>query len=257
MLAFLIVPNFPIGNNLVLWAIPCYACGLIFHKIVEEITNPILRNRICMINRAYNMVEYEKKQVSDIKHGYYRAYYYLMKDGCMGYVPVLEAQVAFLRNLWCVLILYFFSFFLGIGEARNIIKTESGNIYLQCMVLLLFFFIIIIYLVYFFDWNNGENKHFRKYSLCLLIITSIAFLLAISIYLINICHFKLELHPLTCLCDYNYYSKEEINIHNVQLCEVGCLLLIGLIPFLLYNTQMKIHELVWEGFFYIKELNNN
>lgn len=250
MLAYLIVPDFPMDDNWALWVIQCYAGGLIFHKTVEQITNKFIRNKGCMLVEAYNDVEYSKKEsvpsTVDIMDKYYRAYYCLMKKNYMGNIPILEAQVAFLRNLWCMLILYFISFFFGIGNARNIV-TSSNMEYLQNSVLVLFFLNIILFIIYFFSWENNENKEFSKFLKYMFLITTSAFICGITIHIIDIFPLEWSLHPFTCLCQncpyQNFichncaYNQNEMDIHNIQFCKIGCLFIIGLIPF--YGTKRK------------------
>lgn len=65
-----------------------------------------LRNNIYQICKAYENVR-DKNKLSVIKNSnneiiiedYYKAYYKVHKAGITGNIPVLEAQVAFLRNL--------------------------------------------------------------------------------------------------------------------------------------------------------------
>ena len=106
-----------------------YIVGLCYHKLIEKLTAP-LRNMECMIMRAYDAVCKDFKGVSNLKTGresYYREYYRLMMKGCLGNIPVLEAQVAFIRNLIPVLIVYIIAIACECDNLNTLIITIFGN----------------------------------------------------------------------------------------------------------------------------------
>lgn len=91
-----------------------YIVGLCYHKILERLQSILgFRNMKCMIRKAFRVTCKEfphasglVKDMDKIKEPYYREYYRLMMKGCLGNIPVLEAHVAFLRNLIPIVIVY-------------------------------------------------------------------------------------------------------------------------------------------------------
>lgn len=105
-----------------------YIIGLCYHKLIEKLTAPF-RNMKCMIMKAYDAVCKEFPNVSNLKTGresYYREYYRLMMKGCLGNIPVLEAQVAFIRNLIPVLIVYIIAIACECENLDTLIVTIFG-----------------------------------------------------------------------------------------------------------------------------------
>lgn len=98
--------------NIAVFLIACYIVGMVYHRIVERLFKP-MRNMKCCIECAYDDVAVEIKHDfeqrwnrTEIMHEYYKAYYIVMKNGCLGNIPVLETQVAFMRNISILLIAY-------------------------------------------------------------------------------------------------------------------------------------------------------
>lgn len=100
--------------NTTVFLIASYIIGLCYHKILEWLQFRLgFRNMKCMIRKAFGVICKEFPHVPDlskdmdkIKGSYYREYYRLMMKGCLGNIPVLEAHVAFLRNLIPIVIMY-------------------------------------------------------------------------------------------------------------------------------------------------------
>ena len=105
----------PVGMNElvagILMFIACYTVGLIYHKAVEYLYNKAgFRNNKANIQKAL-----EKFQINEGKSGidkksvlpvYYQTYYRLMKHNMLNSIPVLEAQVAYIRNMLPLMALY-------------------------------------------------------------------------------------------------------------------------------------------------------
>ena len=89
----------------VLFYVLCYLAGMIYHKMMEALL-PCLRNIPYLIKRANRNVAKETEQSLPVPtmENYYKAYYLLMKEGCLGNIPVLEAQVAFCKDIIPILI---------------------------------------------------------------------------------------------------------------------------------------------------------
>lgn len=78
--------------------------GLIYNGVVEWLFSSLnLRNRENWIRKARKQFEKEKAQGNA---GYYEAYYFCFERSALACIPVLEAQVAFIRNMILLLVLY-------------------------------------------------------------------------------------------------------------------------------------------------------
>lgn len=94
----------------------CYIIGLIYHGILDWFSSAgldCLRNNECMLKKSHRKMRKEfpqRMKKRPIKEDYYEAYYCLMKNNGLGSVLVLEAQVAFIRDLVPILGFYFVGF---------------------------------------------------------------------------------------------------------------------------------------------------
>lgn len=90
-----------------------YVIGLLAKGIMEKITNPILRNEPEKIRKAYiaSKIIFNKRRLPKNKNKllkqYYIAYNKAIKGNPNTSVPILEAQIAFLRSLIPLFALYF------------------------------------------------------------------------------------------------------------------------------------------------------
>ena len=96
----------------VIYFVLCYLIGIVYHKIVEYITSP-LRNVTCMVEKgrkesANNFQIKTGTPVSEKTVDYYEAYYLLIKWNCLNVIPILEAQIVFIRNIYPLILLYVF-----------------------------------------------------------------------------------------------------------------------------------------------------
>jgi hypothetical protein len=84
-----------------------YMIGLLYNTIMELIFNPLTRNKECLLKKSYAKVRKKKDVILKYsEHQYYIAYYYLLGKNCLNSVPTLEAQFAFIRNIWVIILLY-------------------------------------------------------------------------------------------------------------------------------------------------------
>ncbi len=132
------VVNFPTDAVSLSWFVPCYIVGLIYHKLMENTFGVCLRNKDGMISQAYKSVNKIKDDNFSSKN-YYKAYYFLMEKRLLGYIPILEAQAAFLRNLLLVPIYYCF-----FADSFSIIQEK----WIFILVSILFTILIIPFLWY-------------------------------------------------------------------------------------------------------------
>ena len=95
--------------------IASYLIGLIYHKAVEALFNNLgLRNNRKAIKRCaerfrsdYKKDKSEAKDASCNRHEYYKAYYTLMQNNLLhSAIPVMEAQIAMIRNMLPVILFY-------------------------------------------------------------------------------------------------------------------------------------------------------
>ncbi len=100
------------GIDIFATTILCYVIGLIYNKLMETCF-ACYRNKRSWIQKAYCKQQktlgqdIEKLGIKNTFSDYYRMYYVLMKQNCLGNIPILETQVAFMRNLVPILLFYF------------------------------------------------------------------------------------------------------------------------------------------------------
>ena len=97
-----------LGNTFFL--VLCYLIGIVYHRIIEYIMSP-LRTISCMIEKGRQIAtnrfqEKTSRNVPTEKKDYYEAYYYLIRKNCLNVIPVLEAQVAFIKGVYPILFIY-------------------------------------------------------------------------------------------------------------------------------------------------------
>lgn len=117
--------------------VACYIVGMIYHRILEcllrcfcscprdckcHLFRSFCRNDEKMIRKAY---EGRVEENEDIKEKYYLAYYRLAKNGCLGNIPVLEAQEAFLRDMVLIVLLYTICVCFDNAMFRDILGEQS------------------------------------------------------------------------------------------------------------------------------------
>lgn len=88
----------------------CYLMGIVYHKIVEQLMRP-LRNVSCMIEKGRQIATNRflmktKRNAPEQKVDYYEAYYFLIRNNSLNVIPVLEAQVAFIKSIYPILLIY-------------------------------------------------------------------------------------------------------------------------------------------------------
>lgn len=229
------VVTFPTDAVFLIWLIPCFIVGLIYHKLMENTLGICMRNKDCMILKAYESVNGKENEKDSSKENYYIAYYFLMEKRLLGSIPILEAQAAFLRNILPILFVYGILSLVGVYCP---IKIELTNDFF-CITLMLFLAILcIVFLIYFFDWN------LQLCDICMSCL-AVGLLILISIFV------AILLFP------YNFSTTSlagnDTLLNTRKFIALTMLVFVIIIPFLWYKTQMKIHELVWEGKKYLEQ----
>jgi hypothetical protein len=150
--------------------IACYTIGLVYHKLVELMTNKWFRNNRCCIRKSWKKFckEYEKdndnkKNSQWTKGDYFKAYYKLMKEGRLGNIPVLEAQVAFLRNLVLITAAYTIKMYCCACCCLSISPCSFTVALIILLVLMVVALISIQNKIYYLVWEgyaylNDDNQ---------------------------------------------------------------------------------------------------
>ncbi len=153
----------------ILLSIISYIVGLVYHKTVEY-----LFNRMNLRNNEKDLEESAKRFYNDYKkcskkskfqhdkhsiQKYYEAYYKLMKENMLNNIPILEAQVAFIRNILPITLLYSFTVrFFRINFYINYCGL-SLLLLLTVLVLVAVFFSVQSK-IYYLVWEGNEYlKH--------------------------------------------------------------------------------------------------
>lgn len=240
----LIIVCFPIGYafsdfpSFVLIAMS-YIIGLIYSKLNELSIGKLLRNCPALMRVA--LLEVEKEflkrdfmterkmyfNYSNCEGNYYKVYYKGWKGYCVKNVEILEAQLAFIRNLWPITIIYFISI---LTQDLVFFYKVTGYSYFTLMpiIIIMIFFLMVIL-------HKSIGRSFVQKKCC--VICSIFYIL------LFICSFLCRL-----LCSSTPICLLPHCIMNVSTCELLflCALLIIVLPIVGYHIQKKIYKLVFE-----------
>ena len=255
ILSFIFVPWIPQNaTTLVLWAIPCFIVGLIFHKVIESLIGKYTRNNKKLILSAFRKeAQYCDKKINEpilIEKEYYRAYYSLLEKNLLGNIPRLEAISSFFQDLFFI-VLFYTSFLL-----YHSICNKDFNWYFICDCII--YLISLCFLVAKFPISWGKwldhlwEKCFSKYlnrtkcvshfvMILLFIFTTIGFILFAQSPQQILENFITNFHPALILA---------IDSITIPL-DFLSLPLLPLFLFLRNSTEKKIFTLVWEGYIFM------
>lgn len=121
-----------------------YILGLIIHLVSKILLDPLLRNSIDNVKRTKEKVESTIRKESELKE-YYDKYYRLLNDYTKMVVPVLEAQVAFLKSLMVIIPAAIFS--LGVASVAPCCKECCANSLLFIYGVLMFIVCFLLFVV--------------------------------------------------------------------------------------------------------------
>lgn len=101
----------PVGNGIswIYISAISFLIGLVYHQLMECSIGKIIRNCSKIRKNAYDAVERvinEHPMPDSSEKSYLYAYYLVAKNNCLMNIPVLEAHIAFIRNIWIVLLFY-------------------------------------------------------------------------------------------------------------------------------------------------------
>lgn len=257
ILSFIFVPWIPQNaTTLVLWAIPCFIVGLIFHKVIESLIGKYTRNNKKLILSAFRKeAQYCDKKINEpilIEKEYYRAYYSLLEKNLLGNIPRLEAISSFFQDLFFI-VLFYTSFLL-----YHSIYYKGFSLYIiyNCIVYGIPY--ILCFLLTKFSIPRGKwldhlrGKWFCKYPNC----TKYEFYSVVILFFISSTYFGFTLY------DQLYQQIQETfttNFHPALILaneSITTQLLLSLPLLLLFlflrnSTEKKIFTLVWEGYIFM------
>lgn len=253
----LIVACFPLGYTFsdVSWTllfICSYAIGLLYSKLNEISIGAILRNRSTIIKKSLSnsTKKYYKRKSEKISEGlYFRSYYKGWKEYCRKEIEVLEAQLAFIRNLWPIIVLYFGGIVTHECDLYHSLIQYSH--FTTTPVVLLACIMLIIKCLRETTNNSHLDKISKKKEICVRLNRFLSSLCLRIILLTNKnkcwvlpCIILLILVPCVCILGLPIYYETTCTTKN-QLLAL-CMLLFILLPIIGYNIQIKIYELVFE-----------
>ena len=240
----LIVACFPLGYTFsdVSWTllfICSYAIGLLYSKLNEMSIGAILRNRSTIIKKSLSNSTkkyYKRKSEKICEDLYFRSYYKGWKEYCRKEIEILEAQLAFIRNLWPIIVLYFGG-----------IVTQECDLYHSLIqyshftttpVVLLACIMLIIKCLRETTNNSRSNKIGKKKEICV----------RLNRFLNKccVCSCIILLVLVLCVCIFGLPIYYETTCTTTNQLLVLCMLLFILLPIIGYNIQIKIYELVFE-----------
>lgn len=252
ILSFIFIPWIPQNAaTLVLWAIPCFIVGLIFHKVIESLIGKYTRNNKELILSTFRKeAQYCDKKINEsnsIEKEYYRAYYSLLEKNLLGKIPELEAISSFFQDLFFIVLIYT-SFLLF-----HSIYYKGFDWYFICdFVIYVIFYILCFRLAEFLNYPILQKIWPCKYPNC----TKCRF------YLVMILFFIFSTSVGFTLYDQLYQQIQETfttNFHPALILAnksitTPLLLSLPLLPLFLLlrnSTEKKIFTLVWEGYIFM------
>jgi len=139
----------------------CKKCYL-FDKIAEYVKLACkFRNNPDQIKKARKKFDEEyKENINDNVNDYYKAYYFMMEKNCLNNIPVLEAQVAFLRNMIPVVLLYIIPLMIHFEKIfGNLSHLFSFAVALVIIAIAIVMYRIMVKIqdkIYFLVWEGNE-----------------------------------------------------------------------------------------------------
>lgn len=210
--------------------IPSYIIGLIYTKINEFTIGSLLRNYSILIEECYNKIHEEYNKRNKTEDIYYGTYYKGWKKYCERNVEILEAQLAFIRNIWPILVVYF----IGIIITTNHLMPSIFEYRINLLPI-----IGLLFLMYVIKWLICIDKIKKINILECDILPYIFSGTIIVLCFINSC--------------YNHYSP--FRIHNIDIDTNLILYTIATFIIILlkigHYVQKKIYKLVFEYDIYV------
>jgi hypothetical protein len=210
------------------------------------------RNRKSSIKKAADKFYQDYCAKKNMKNGkylkeYYKAYYSLMKNNYLNSIPVLEAQVAFIRNMLIIVPIYII-ILSCCGRNCNSLPVNPC-----CGAVLLFIIEICMIglmckikvacirrMLIIISKTISKTRGF-DFAAVVTFIRSILIIIPIHIIVLLCC---------CCCCDRNCNSLPvnpclwAVLLFIIEICMIG----------LMFNIQNKIYYLVWEGSQYLEDI---
>lgn len=212
--------------------IPLYIIGLIYTKINEFTLGSLLRNYPILIEGCYNKIHEEYNKRNETEDIYYGTYYKGWKKYCEKNIEILEAQLAFIRNIWPILVVYF----IRIITTTNHLMSSIFEYRINLLPI-----IGLLSLMCFIKWLICIEKIEKINILECDILPYIFSGTIIGLWIINMCN--------------NHYSP--FRIHNIDIDTNLTLstiaIFIIILPKIGYYVQKKIYKLVFEYDIYVQK----
>ena len=225
--------------------------GFVFSKLVENsFWTKYTRNSPCLIKKARKIVHQTKKN-RRLK-SYYKSYYSISKNGTYKTVQILEAQYAFVHNLFFVCIAYlvvawfhtdyFDDNIVGLCNCcKQCVVNDSATDSINLMPIIVSNVILLFCCI--LKWiscpclcerkNRKKRKRMDKEKEQNRILIKATFALVVVIFF--------------------FFIIRGINKSTIiDVVKWVLLLLLIILPFLAYRIQLKISTLVIEGGYYLK-----
>lgn len=221
--------------------IPSYIIGLTYSKANEMSLGKILRNQSTLIRKSYIEIKRSfilRHQIQDTNKSkkyegkYYKAYYKGWKEYCERNIEILEAQLAFIRNIWPILVAYF----IGIITTTNHLMPSIVEYRINLLPIIgLLSFMCLIKCI------NCIAKIEEINILECDIVQCISSCIIIGLCIINFCN--------------NHYSP--LRLHNIDIDTNLTLstiaMFIIILPKIGYYIQKKVYKLVFEYDTYVQK----
>lgn len=278
IISLVFVPCIPQNaGHLFVWGVVCLVAGLVFHKAIEDSIGKQTRNNPDLIKLAFE----DKANYSDIKldkpilmeKEYYRAYYYLQEKGQLNNIPELEAISSFFQDLFLVVLLYLV---ISVGKSFILICTRvcEGSLHdcTSCVmtygILCTFAILVIVFIIYCVPWRKLGKEYSNFAKITFYIICILLFAVAATA---GACYFGFcTLNGQECPCKECLQCWQSF-ITTIQQAkclimlppkfsipfQLAAILLLPLLLFLRYFTEMKIFKLVWEGYIFLNYNKQN
>lgn len=109
LILFLTTQKISTNENIFFFVTGAFLIGLIYHQLMECSIVKFIRNCPLIRKSTFQAVEKilnERPMPDSSEKNYLYAYYLVVQNNCLMNIPVLEAHIAFIRNIWIILLFY-------------------------------------------------------------------------------------------------------------------------------------------------------
>ena len=232
--------TYPIEPNMTIF-IPLYILGLIYCKLCERTLGQILRELPFLLKK----VKGKDSKKNEVKE-YYEAYYKFIPEYCKKNLPILEAQLAFIRNLYPIVFIHAIFPIHTFGLFHSFTFSP---------IILLFSILIVISLTLQCPCAANEIKKIINLSIKFIVEGKHITIPIIIVAYIILLFFWIHTPPYTMFL-YKIEIKNESWVstlcYNTNTIKEFARTLVLVLPFIGYNLQKQIYSLIIEGDKYSK-----